>query len=136
MDFSERLGRYRWVLERTIAWLLAFRRLAVRYDRSATTITAVATVAITIICARRLAGRTIKPIFEWFPRLFLEQSFWGPPGPRGCAAALVCLLDLPRICRRAPEEMKMRHDIQGRLEPPRFSQGGGALAEGAFGRAT
>jgi transposase len=54
VDSSERLGRHRWVVERTISWLLAFRRLAVRYDRSATTITAVATLAITIICARRL----------------------------------------------------------------------------------
>jgi transposase len=54
VDSSERLGRYRWVMERTIAWLLAFRRLAVRYDRSAVTITAVATLAITIICVRRL----------------------------------------------------------------------------------
>ena len=54
VDSSERLGRYRWVAERTIAWLLAFRRLAVRYDRSTVTITAVATLAITIICARRL----------------------------------------------------------------------------------
>ena len=41
-------------MERTIAWLLAFRRLAVRYDRSTVTFTAVATLAITIICARRL----------------------------------------------------------------------------------
>jgi hypothetical protein len=41
-------------VERTIARLLAFRRLAIRYDCSATTITAVATLAITIICARRL----------------------------------------------------------------------------------
>lgn len=54
VDSSERLGRHRWVVERTISWLLAFRRLAIRYDRSATTITALATLAITIICARRL----------------------------------------------------------------------------------
>lgn len=54
VDSSERLGRHRWVVERTISWLLAFRRLAIRYDRSVTTITAVATLAITVICARRL----------------------------------------------------------------------------------
>ena len=54
VDSGERLGRHRWVVERTISWLLAFRRLAIRYDRSATTITAVATLAITVICARRL----------------------------------------------------------------------------------
>jgi transposase len=27
------LGRYRWVVERTFAWLHQFRRLLVRYDR-------------------------------------------------------------------------------------------------------
>ena len=57
VDFSERLDRHRWVVERTISWLLAFRRLAIRYDRSATTITAVATLAVTVICARRLPGK-------------------------------------------------------------------------------
>ena len=30
VDFSERLDRHRWVVERTISWLLAFRRLAIR----------------------------------------------------------------------------------------------------------
>ena len=54
VDSSERLGRHRWVVERTISWLLALRRLAIRYDRSAVTITAVATLAVTVICARRL----------------------------------------------------------------------------------
>ena len=54
MDSSERLGRHRWVVERTVGWLLSYRRLALRYDRTATTITALATLAATMICARRL----------------------------------------------------------------------------------
>jgi transposase len=33
IESSERLGRYRWVVERTLAWLSQFRRLAVRYER-------------------------------------------------------------------------------------------------------
>jgi len=53
VESSKRLGRHRWVVERTISWLLAFRRLALRYDLSATAITAVVTLAITVICARR-----------------------------------------------------------------------------------
>jgi transposase len=57
VDSSERLGRRRWVVERTIAWLLAFRRLAIRYDRTATTITALATLAVTVIYARRLSPK-------------------------------------------------------------------------------
>ena len=54
VDTSDHLGRHRWVVERTVGWLLAFRRLALRYDRTATTITALAALAVTIICARRL----------------------------------------------------------------------------------
>ncbi len=53
-DSSQRLGRHRWVVERTLGWLLSFKRLALRYDRTATTITALACLAVTLVCARRL----------------------------------------------------------------------------------
>ena len=53
-DSSQRLGRHRWVVERTIGWLLSYKRLALRYDRTALTVTALARLAITLICARRL----------------------------------------------------------------------------------
>ena len=33
IDSSERLGRHRWVVERTLAWLNRYRRLTVRYER-------------------------------------------------------------------------------------------------------
>ncbi len=35
VDSSEHLGRHRWVVERTLAWLAKYRRLAVRYERRA-----------------------------------------------------------------------------------------------------
>ena len=54
IDTSDRLGRHRWVVERTVSWLLAFRRLALCYDRTATTVTALATLACALICHRRL----------------------------------------------------------------------------------
>lgn len=34
-EASERLGRHRWVVERTLAWLARYRRLAIRYERLA-----------------------------------------------------------------------------------------------------
>jgi transposase len=52
---SQRLGRHRWVVERTLGWLLSYKRLALRYDRTALTITALARLAVTLICARRLS---------------------------------------------------------------------------------
>ena len=33
IDSSERLGRHRWVVERTLAWLSKYRRLTIRYER-------------------------------------------------------------------------------------------------------
>ena len=33
VESSERLGRHRWVVERTLSWLSALRRLRVRYER-------------------------------------------------------------------------------------------------------
>ena len=35
VESSTRLGRHRWVVERTLAWFGQFRRLAVRYERRA-----------------------------------------------------------------------------------------------------
>lgn len=35
IESSERIGRYHWVVERTLSWLNRFRRLKVRYERRA-----------------------------------------------------------------------------------------------------
>jgi IS5 family transposase len=35
IESSEKLGRYRWVVERTFAWLARFRRLRIRDERRA-----------------------------------------------------------------------------------------------------
>jgi len=33
VDSSEKLGRHRWVVERTLAWLSRYRRPSVHYER-------------------------------------------------------------------------------------------------------
>src|SRR5215212_5261148 len=53
IEDSTRLGRVRWVVERTMSWLLDFRRLALRYDRTKSTITALLSLACALICHRR-----------------------------------------------------------------------------------
>jgi transposase len=55
IDASERLGRFRWVVERTQAWLVAFRKLAIRYDRHAASVLALLHLACALICLRFLA---------------------------------------------------------------------------------
>lgn len=54
MDGSDRLGRYRWIVERTFAWLARFRRLTVRYERRADVHLAFTTLACAIICYKQL----------------------------------------------------------------------------------
>ncbi|MDH6216646.1 transposase [Streptomyces pseudovenezuelae] len=34
IESSERLGRWRWVIERTMSWLSGYRRLTPRYERN------------------------------------------------------------------------------------------------------
>jgi transposase len=35
IESSQRLGRHRWVVERTVAWLNRYRRLTICYERRA-----------------------------------------------------------------------------------------------------
>jgi transposase len=48
------LGRYRWVVERTFAWLHQFKRLLVRYDRRHEIHEAFLAIGCCLICYRRL----------------------------------------------------------------------------------
>ena len=54
VESSHRLGRYRWVVERTQAWAVTLRKLAVRYDRHAATVWAFLHLACALICVRCL----------------------------------------------------------------------------------
>ena len=47
---SERLGRHRWVAERTLAWLNRYRRLKVRYERLADVHQAFLSLGCTLVC--------------------------------------------------------------------------------------
>jgi transposase len=54
VESSQRLGRHRWKVERSLAWLLANRRLTIRYERRADILTAFLHLACALICARKL----------------------------------------------------------------------------------
>ena len=49
-DPSERLGQHRWVVERSLAWLLGFRRLGMRYERRADLLQGLLLLACTLSC--------------------------------------------------------------------------------------
>jgi hypothetical protein len=51
IGISEKLGRHRWVNERTISWLTGYRRLTIRYERKATHFL---TLAAALTCSKKL----------------------------------------------------------------------------------
>ncbi|MGI5328373.1 IS5 family transposase [Actinomadura nitritigenes] len=54
VERSDRLGRHRWVVERTMSWLNGFRRLHRRYERKPAHFLAFAGIAAALICHHRL----------------------------------------------------------------------------------
>ncbi|MEV6803026.1 transposase, partial [Streptomyces sp. NPDC051129] len=54
VESSQRLGRHRWVVERTVSWLSGCRRLHRRYERKPEHFLAFTAIAATLICHRRL----------------------------------------------------------------------------------
>ena len=54
IESSQRLGRYRWVVERALGWLSRFRRLKVRYERRADIHQAFLSLGCSLICWQAL----------------------------------------------------------------------------------
>ena len=54
VESGRRLGRYRWVVERTTAWLFGYRRLAVRHERKPNLFCALLPLAAALTCFKRL----------------------------------------------------------------------------------
>lgn len=52
IESSERLGRHRWVVERTLSWITWYRRLKVRYERRADIHQAFLDIGCALICWR------------------------------------------------------------------------------------
>ena len=53
VEDSRRLGRHRWVIERSLAWLVGYRRLQVRYERRADLLLGLVYLACALICLKR-----------------------------------------------------------------------------------
>jgi len=54
IESSQRLGRHRWVIERTLAWLSRYRRLTIRYERRVDIHQAFLTLGCALICFNHL----------------------------------------------------------------------------------
>jgi hypothetical protein len=51
---SEKLGRHRWIIQHSPAWLTGYRRLTLRDERSARLFTAFLTLTATLTCNKKL----------------------------------------------------------------------------------
>jgi hypothetical protein len=58
IESGERLGRHRWKIERSIAWLFGYRRLTVRYERKGSHFLAFLGLDAALTCYKRLAKLT------------------------------------------------------------------------------
>ena len=54
VESSQRLGRHRWVVERTHAWLARLRRLTVRYERRDDIHLAFVTLGCALVCMNQI----------------------------------------------------------------------------------
>lgn len=54
IERNDRLGRHRWVVERTHAWLTAFGKLRIRFERRIDIHVALISLACCVICVRKL----------------------------------------------------------------------------------
>jgi IS5 family transposase len=54
IEDSHRLGRHRWKVERTLAWMARFRRLTIRYERREDIHLAFTTLAAALICLKQV----------------------------------------------------------------------------------
>lgn len=55
VESGERLGRHRWKIERSIAWLFGYRRLTVRYERTGSHFLAFLGLAAALTCYKKLS---------------------------------------------------------------------------------
>lgn len=58
IESSERLGRYRWKIERSLSWLFGYRRLTVRYERKGSHFLAFLGLAAALTCYKKLTKLT------------------------------------------------------------------------------
>lgn len=79
IESSERLGRRRWVIERTMSWLSGYRRLSPRYERDPRNYLAFLGLAATLCCYKHYVRLT-----TW-DTVLGGLDVVGRGGPRRCA---------------------------------------------------
>ncbi len=58
IESAEKLGKHRWVIERTMAWFTGYRRLTLRYERKAGHFLAFLQLGAAVTCWKKLRKLT------------------------------------------------------------------------------
>jgi hypothetical protein len=82
IESSQRLGRHRYVVERSLAWLVGYRRLQVRDERRVDILLGFVHLACALICLTSLDGPKAAPKF-----CVAQPPSGRAPVPRACRAA-------------------------------------------------
>ena len=61
IESTQRLGRHRFVVERSLAWLVGYRRLQVRYERRADILLGFLFLACALICLKAGGRSSVGP---------------------------------------------------------------------------
>lgn len=84
IESGQKLGHHRWKVERTFAWLHAYRRLLVRWERRADVHLGFLELACCLIAFRLPRPRFVrrsKRVFTYSPRCLASLSREGLRGP-------------------------------------------------------
>jgi transposase len=74
VESSQRLGRHRFVVERSLAWLVGYRRLQVRYERRADVLAGFLWLACALICLESLNQPKVENVAERAGRVVVAQG--------------------------------------------------------------
>jgi len=79
IESSQRLGRHRYVVERSLAWLVGYRRLQVRYERRADILLGFVHLACALICLKSLDGPKLRQVLRRPARTGGGRRYFGNP---------------------------------------------------------
>ncbi|OXM61102.1 hypothetical protein CF165_39210, partial [Amycolatopsis vastitatis] len=74
VESGDKLGRHRWVIKRTIAWLAGYRRLTIRYERKPAHYLAFLTLGAAITCYKKT--HQMRHALRSFQRCLLHNDYY------------------------------------------------------------
>ncbi len=126
IESTERLGRHRWGIERTMSWLTGYHRLAIRYDRKGTHYPGFLTLAATLTCFKKLTKAktpcetwSYMPLIRNYAEIQADEAVSANKTPR-TSCRLTRLNRKPVSSRRPPIQPLLRDSTAQRSHERRL----------------